>query len=166
MDAKDREIEELRAMVAALTKRVAELELALAKANKNSSNSSKPPSSDITKPKPKKGPGRRKKRGIGGQLGRQRTLREPLPEERVDETIDYEIDSDAIQRLGLVPTGDFDVFQHIELPEKPLLVTNHRLTVYQDAEGNLYIPDCPALEGPIFGPRMLAMIGWLKSVGH
>ena len=168
MDSKDREIEELRAMVAALTKRVAELELALAKANKDSSTSSKPPSSDITKPKPKpkKGPGRRKKRGIGGQLGRQRTLREPLPEERVDETIDYEIDSDAIQRLGLMPTGDFDVIQHIELPEKPLLVTNHRLTVYQDAEGYLYIPDVPALNGPIFGPRMLAMIGWLKSVGH
>lgn len=166
MDSKDREIEELRAMVAALTKRVAELELALAKAKKDSSTSSKPPSSDITNPKPKKSPGRRKKRGIGGQLGRQRTLREPLPEERVDETIDYEIDSDAIQRLGLTATGDFDVIQHIELPEKPLHVTNHRLTVYQDAEGNLYVPDVPALSGLIFGPRMLAMIGWLKSVGH
>jgi transposase len=40
------------------------------------------------------------------------------------------------------------------------------LTEYQDAEGNLYIPDCPELKGPIFGPRLLATIGWLKSVGH
>ena len=54
MDSKDIQIEELKAQVASLIKRVAELELALAKAQKDSSTSSKPPSSDITKPKPKK----------------------------------------------------------------------------------------------------------------
>ncbi len=43
MDSKDRQIEELKTLVAALTKRVAELELALAKATKDSSTSSKPP---------------------------------------------------------------------------------------------------------------------------
>ena len=37
MDSKDREIAELKALVAALTQRVAELELALAKAQKDSS---------------------------------------------------------------------------------------------------------------------------------
>ncbi len=36
MDSKDRQIEELKTLVAALTKRVAELELALAKATKDS----------------------------------------------------------------------------------------------------------------------------------
>ena len=56
--------------------------------------------------------------------------------------------------------------QHIELPESPIHLTNHRLTVYRDADGNVYLPDVPALNGPIFGPRMLAMIGWMKSVGH
>jgi hypothetical protein len=39
--------------------------------------------------------------------------------------------------LGLTPTGDLDVMQHIELPEAPVHVTDHRLTVYQDADGQL-----------------------------
>ena len=105
-------IEELRALVARQAaqleqqaKRIAELELALAKANKDSSTSSKPPSSDITKPQPKKAPGRRKKPRRGGQPGHQRQWRGPLPPERVDETIDYEIEADDVQRLGLAPTG-------------------------------------------------------------
>lgn len=166
MDRKDREIEELKALVAALTKRVAELELELAKAQKDSSTSSKPPSSDITQPRPKKASGRRKKPRRGGQPGHERHLREPLPPERVDETIDYEIDDHDMKRLGLTPTGDFEVIQHIELPEAPVQVTEHRLAEYQDANGNLYYPDCPELKGPIFGPRLLATIGWLKSVGH
>lgn len=167
MDSKDKQIEELKALVATLTARVAELELELAKARKDSSTSSKPPSSDITKPKPKqKKPGRRKKPRRGGQPGHQRQLRDPLPPERVDETIDYTIEDDQIQHLGLTPTGEFEVIQHIELPETPVHVTEHRLTVYQDARGNLYLPDVPELKRPIFGPRLLATIGWLKSVGH
>jgi len=157
----------LTAQIEQLTARIAALELALAKAKKDSSTSSKPPSSDIVTPKPKqKKPGRRKKRKRGGQPGHQQQLREPLPPERVDETIDYEIDDGEVRRLGLTPTGDFDVIQHIELPDTPVHVTEYRLAVYQDADGNIYIPDCPELKGPIFGPRLLAMIGWLKSVGH
>ena len=174
MDGRDRIIGELRELNAKLTAqveqqaaRIADLELALAKAKKDSSTSSKPPSSDIVKPKPKqKKPGRRKKRKQGGQLGHQRQLREPLPPERVDETIEYEIDAGEVGRLGLTPTGDFEVIQHIELPDTPVHVTEYRLTVYEDANGHLYIPDCPETEGPIFGPRLLATIGWLKSMGH
>jgi hypothetical protein len=166
MDSKDRQIEELKALVAQLTKRVAELELELAKAKKDSSTSSKPPSSDITKPKPKKKPGRRKKPRRGGQPGHQRQLREPLPPDRIDETVEYEIDDGEVERLGLTPTGDFEVVQHIELPETPVHVTEYRLAVYQDAGGHVYIPDVPEVKGPIFGPRLLATIGWLKSMGH
>ena len=173
MDGRDRVIDELRALVAKqaaqieqLTSRVAELELALAKAQKDSSTSSKPPSSDIVKPKPKKKPGRRKKPQQGGQAGHKRQFRELLPPERIDETIDYEIDGGEVRRLGLTFTGDFDVIQHIELPETPVHVTEHRLAVYQDGNGQLYIPDCPEVKGPIFGPRLLATIGWLKSMGH
>lgn len=167
MDSKDKQIEELKSLVAALTKRVAELELLLAKARKDSTTSSKPPSSDITKPKPKRKTARgRKKPRRGAQPGHERQLRVPLPPERVDETIEYEIDDGAVQRLGLMPTGDVEVIQHIELPETPVHVTEHRLTVYRDADGQLYIPHCPAMKGPIFGPRLLATVGWLKSVGH
>lgn len=173
MDDKDAIISELRAVVAKLTARleaaearIAELELALAKANKDSTTSSKPPSSDITTPKPPKKPGGRKKPKRGGQPGHERQLREPLPPERVDETIGYVIPDEEIERLSLTPTGEFEIIQQIELPEAPVHVTDHRLTIYEDAEGNKYLPDVPALKGPIFGPRMLAMIAWLKSVGH
>jgi hypothetical protein len=181
MDGRDRIIDELHALVAKQAAqldeqaarleqqaaRIAELELALAKAKKDSSTSSKPPSSDIVKPKPKqKKPGRRKKRKRGGQPGHQQQLREPLPPERVDETIDFEIDDGEVHRLGLTPTGDFDVVQHIELPNTPVYVTEYRLAVYQDADGQPYIPECPEIKGPIFGPRLLATIGWLKSMGH
>lgn len=165
MDSKDAIIEELRAQVAKLMARIAELELALAKATKNSSTSSKPPSSDLTKPKPKK-PGRRAKPRPGGQPGHEQHLRELLPPDRVNETIVYTLDDQAAKRLGLTPTGDFDILQHLELPAVPVHVTEHQLAVYVDADGNLHIPDCPELKGPIFGPRLLATIAWLKSMGH
>lgn len=167
MNGSERIIEDLRALVAEQAARIAELELALAAAKKDSSTSSKPPSSDVVKPKPKnKKPGRRKKPRRGAQPGHEQHLREPLPPDRVDEIIEYEIDDDEVQRLGLMPTGDFETIQHIELPETPVHVTEHRLAVYRDAEGQMYLPDCPELKGPIFGPRLLATIGWLKSVGH
>ena len=180
MDSKDKMINELRetiakqaaqlerqaAQIEKLLARIGELELQLAKAKKDSTTSSKPPSSDIAKPKPKHRPGRPKNPRKGGQPGHQRHLREPLPAERVDETIEYEIDKAERDRLGLTPTGEFESIQHIELPETPVYVTEHRLAVYRDADGHLYIPDCPELKGPIFGPQMMAMIGWLKSVGH
>ena len=63
-------------------------------------------------------------------------------------------------------TGEFDIIQQIELPESPIHVTNHQLALYRDSQGNLYRPDSSELDGPIFGPRLLATIGWLKSVGH
>lgn len=173
MDSKDALIDELRAMVAnqaeqieRLTRRIAELELQLAQAKKDSSTSSKPPSSDIVKPPVDRRPGKRRKRKRGGQPGHQRQLREPLPPERVDQTIEYQIQEEDVQRLGLIPTGDVEIIQHIELPDTPVHVTEHRLAVYRAADGSRDTPDIPELKGPIFGPRMLAMIGWLKSVGH
>jgi hypothetical protein len=105
MDSRDTVIEVLRDLVAKqaaqiekLTARIGELELQLAKAKKDSTTSSKPPSSDIAKPKPKQPPGRPKKRLQGGQAGHERHLREPLPQERVNETIVYEIDHAECQR--------------------------------------------------------------------
>ena len=137
MDDKDVIIAELRALVADLTARleaqaarIAELELALAKSKKDSTTSSKPPSSDITKPEPQKKPGRRKKPKRGGQPGHERQLREPLPPDRVDETIDYVIQDEEIERLGLTPTGDFEIIQHIELPEAAVHVTDHLFPLY------------------------------------
>ena len=155
-------IEELRALTAKqaaqlakqaaqiekLTARIDELELQLAKAKKDSTTSSKPPSTDIAKPKPKRRPGRPKKASPRGQAGHERHLREPLPPERVNETIEYEIEEAEWLRLGLTPTGDFDSIEHLELPDSPVPVSEHRLTVYRDADGNLYVPDCAELKAP------------------
>jgi len=152
MDSRDEIIAELRALIAKqaaqLDKqaaRIRELELELAKAKKDSTTSSKPPSSDIAKPKSKTKKGSRRKPRKGGQPGHTRQLREPLPPDRVDEFIEYEIDDDEVSRLGLIPTGEFESIQHIELPESPVHVTEYRLIDYKDREGQLYIPDCPEL---------------------
>ena len=59
-----------------------------------------------------------------------------------------------------------EIIQHIDLPKTPVHVTQYRLAVYRDADGQLYLPDCPEIKGPIFGSRLLATIGGLKSMGH
>lgn len=166
MANKDDTIAELRELVQQLNKRIEELELQLAKAQKDSSNSSKSPSSDIVKP-PKKKVDRRRKVKRGGQKGHARTLREPLPPERIDEEITYGIDDRELERFGLTPTGNLQSFQQIELLETPIHVTEIRLLEYIDDDGNIFMPDVPGLSNrSIFGPRMLSMIGWLKSRAH
>ena len=108
MASKDDIIADQAKQIDDLMKRIAELELQLAKALKNSSNSSKSPSSDIVKP-PKKKTDRRKKAKRGGQKGHQRKLREPLPPERVNEEITYEISAADVRELGLTATDDFEI---------------------------------------------------------
>lgn len=169
MDAKDRIIAEQRELIAELRREVEELKLALAKATKDSSNSSKSPSSDIVKPPKRDAQGKagRKKRKRGGQRGHKRTLREPLPPERVDEAFVYEIPDDEVRNRKLAPTDDFEIVQHVELLDMPIHVTEHRLRKYLTPDGKTVVTRVPELEGrPIFGPRMLAMIGWLKSRAH
>jgi transposase len=173
MDGKDQTIAELRQLVANLSaqlkrqaERIEELELSLAKAKKDSSTSSKPPSSDIVKPPVKKTPGTRKKRKRGGQAGHQRQLRERLPSDRVNQAFEYDIDDHEVKDRQLTATDQFEVIQHIELLESPIKVIEHRLRIYLTANGEQVTPNVPELKRPIFGPRMLAMIGWLKSRAH
>jgi len=166
MATKDDIIAQQAKQIADLLDRVSELELQLAKALKNSSNSSKSPSSDIVKP-PKKQTDRRKKAKRGGQKGHKRKLREPLPPQRVDEEIIYEIKDAQVRELQLTPTDQFEIIQHVELLDLPIHVTEHRLRKYLDGDGKTVLPDVPELASrPIFGPRMLSMIGWLKSRAH
>ena len=165
-------VTELRELVAKQSKQleyqanqILELKLELAKAKKDSSTSSKSPSSDIVKP-PKKKTDRRKKSKRGGQQGHKRQLRDPLPAERVNESFIYELAPEEVRDRGLTATGDFEIIQQIELLDLPVHVTEHRLRKYTDRNGCSVVPDVPELKEPIFGPRMLAMIGWLKSQAH
>ncbi len=49
----------------------------------------------------------------------------------------------------------------------PIYVTEYRLRKYLTSDGRTVVTQVPELQGqPIFGPRMLAMIGWLKSRAH
>ena len=169
MDDKDRIIAEQRELIADLRREIETLKLALAKAGKDSSNSSKSPSSDIVKPprRDARGKATRKKSKRGGQPGHKRTLRAPLPPDRVDEAFVYEIPDDEIRDRKLTPTDDFEILQHVELLDMPIHVSEHRLRKYLTPDGKTVVTRVAELEGrPIFGPRMLAMIGWLKSRAH
>jgi len=162
-------IEQQAKTIELLQERVRGLELELARAKKDSSNSSKSPSSDIVKPPATKqrGVGKRKRSTRGGQPGHKRKLRELLPPERVDEEIIHEINDAEVRELKLVPTDEFDIVQHVELLDLPIHVTEHRLRKYVNGAGETFLPHVPDLSGkPIFGPRLLAMIGWLKSRAH
>ena len=159
-------IAEQSRLLAECQERIEELELKLAKATRDSTNSSKSPSSDIVK-RPKEKTDRRKKARRGGQRGHPRKLRKALPAERVDEQITYEFDAQEVVRRSLTATDEFEVIQHIELLELPIYVTEHRLRKYVDGAGNTVLPEVPELKGrPIFGPRLLSMLGWLKSRAH
>ena len=165
MDDRDQIISDLRLLVASLTAEIKSLKLELAKAKKDSSTSSKSPSSDIVKPRKKK-TDRRKKPKPGGQKGHKRQLRVPLPPERVNESFVYEIDDSEVRDRGLTATDQFEIIQHVELLDLPVHVTEHQLRKDLDRDGSTVLPNVPLLQGPIFGPRMLAMIGWLKSRAH
>ncbi len=74
---------------------------------------------------------------------------------------------DEVARRKLTPTDDFEIVQHIELLDMPIHVTEHQLREYLAPDGKTVVTRVPELEGrPIPGPRMLAMIGWLKSRAH
>ena len=91
MDAKDKEIAELKTLLKDALEKVVRLEARIAVLEKNSSTSSKPPSSDIVKPKPPKPPKDKKKRKRGAQPGHPQHLRTPLAPELIDEIIKLEL---------------------------------------------------------------------------
>jgi len=176
MDRKDREIEELKALVAALTKRVAELELELAKAKKHSGNSSKPPSSDITKPpKPKaKGRGKSKSgRRRGGQPGHKRHERTAFPAEDVDCFWEYRLPECPCCQGKLQDVDAADAppksQQQVELIARPVEITQHDCLPQ-------YCPRCEKLhyatlpqelrKAGLAGPRLTALVGFLKGGCH
>lgn len=101
MDAGDRLINEPRAVaerqatpLGQQAARIAQLHLTLDKAKNHSTPPSRPPSSDMAKPKSKKTSGRCKRSRRDGQPGHEQPLRDPLPLERIDDTIDGKIDED------------------------------------------------------------------------
>jgi transposase len=153
-------------------KRIAELEARIARLERNSSNSHRPPSSDIVKPKPPAGKVE-KKRSIGGQPGHPRHERKPFPPEQIDRTQEYRLEHcpDCGGSLQEAPPEKSAprVLQQVELPEKPVIVTEHRAPAY-------WCPHCQKVHyarlsagvesAGLVGPRLSALVAWLKAQGH
>jgi transposase len=162
----------LTARVGELEKQLADIQDQLAKATKNSATSSKPPSSDITNPPPKrKKRGRPKKRKIGGQPGHKRHQRIPFLDEQVDKILEYRYTACPCCGGGNLQDGDQrpKKLQQVELAEQPITIQEHHGIgqVCLDC-GEAYTCPLPEdiLRSGLVGPRMTALIGWLKGVCH
>lgn len=174
MATKDDTIAELRGMVDAQAKRIAELELKLAKALKNSSNSSKPPSSDIVSPtkcdkKTAKKTG--KKRKQGGQLGHPRHERTPFTEDQIDTFWEFRFPDCPCcgGKLRDDPTLEPKKLQQVEFVGIPLRVEEHHRIGQRctqcDQVHYVAWPEDLAKAG-LVGPRLTAFLGYLKGACH
>lgn len=160
----ERQVAALEARCAKLEKENAELRAELAKARKDSSNSSKPPSSDIVKPpRPQGSPSNGK---IGGQSGHPKHERPPFPPEQVDKIVKHRHRrcphcGGAVRPLNLPPK----VVQQAELVKKPVIVTEHRAFACEcKACGRIHYGRLPP--GGLMGPRLLALLVYLKGACH
>lgn len=149
-----------------LRERICELEEEVAVLKKNSSTSSKPPSSDITQ-----APDRRKQRGKrkgGGQQGHEGTYRELIPAEQVDKVDELHIEHcpDCGKPLSAVKGSEPLIQQTVELATKPVhIVEFRRHGKFCECCQKMHYPKLPEgiIEGQLFGPRLQALIGYLKG---
>jgi transposase len=137
--------------------------------SKTSSTSSKPPSSDITKPPKPPAPNGRP-RSIGGQPGHARHERTPFAPDQIDRIQDHRLDRcpDCGARLRPMKRPP-RTLQQVEIPEVPVTVTEHRAHP-------AWCPRCrrthwaalpPEVQAAgLVGPRLSALVAWLKGVGH
>ena len=156
--------------VEAQQKQIKSLELKIAKLSKNSSNSSKPPSSDdITKPKPKKGR-KKKKRKIGGQPGHERNVRDPFIEDEINLVHPYiltgcPVCDGQVDLLDMPPR----IIQQMDLVEVPMIKEEHRsYPVWCETCQKIHympFPENIVREG-LFKARLTATVAYMKNVCH
>jgi transposase len=161
----------LQRKLAKAEERIAALEEKLAKAQKNSTNSSKPPSSDIVNPPPKPGKrGRRKKRKRGGQPGHPRHERRPFPPAEVDKTwIHYFPECPCCGGKLRDLEEPVKVLQQVEIERLPIRVSEHqRRRQCCTRCGKVHLAPWPEdlKRAGLVGPRLTALVGFLKSACH
>jgi len=163
-----KEVAELKAQVAELKQTVHHLTEQIAKLSKNSSNSSKPPSSDIVKPP--KDPKSKKGRRQGGQPGHPGVNRQPFTRDQIDDTQELHAKGcDCGCRRRGENLEQVRIHQFAELRDDPVVVIEYRLHGYicprcgQTVWAKL--PD-GVIEGQLFGPRLQALIGYMKGSLH
>jgi len=160
---------ELSRQVDLLQKRVEELERMVAKLSKNSTNSSKPPSSDITRPKPEQR--QQGKRKIGAQPGHPRHERPAFPEADIKTFHDYRLD--ACPECGNAGLTFLDqpprVLQQMEIEEVIVRKEEHRsYPVWCEHCRKVHyhpFPEVVVREG-LFKERLSALVAYMKAVDH
>lgn len=154
--------------VGPLRAKIAELEAEIARLKKTSATSSKPPSSDIVKPPPVQGKGKKRRRG--GQPGHQRHERTLLPEAEMDAIWEYRGDGCPCCGGRLVDAQEPPKrWQQFDLGPQPLQKEEHRAIAQRCVDcGHIHYAPWPAelTKAGLFGPQLLALVGWFKGVCH
>lgn len=165
---RDERIAALEKQVAELIRQNKRLTEQIVKLSKNSSNSSKPPSSDIVKPP--KGKRSTKRRRQGGQPGHPGVNRQPFTPDQIDQRLELPAGAcDCGCRHRGQKLDPVRIHQFAELRENPLMVTEYRLHGYVCRRcGRIVWAKLPegVIEGQLFGPRLQALIGYMKGSLH
>lgn len=143
----------------------------LAKARKNSSNSSKPPSTDIVNPSPQPDKGEpEKKRKQGGQPGHPRHERKAFEPPEIDVTWVHYYTGCPCCGGQLIDTAIPDkIRQQVEIQDIVVQISEHVRPTQQCTECNTQhcVPWPEDLKkAGLVGPRLTALIGYLKSACH
>ncbi len=164
----DARIATLEKQVTELLEQNAKLVEQVARLSKNSSNSSKPPSSDIVKP-PRDNRSK-KRRHQGGQVGHPGMNRQPFTSDQIDRTLELPAGAcDCGCRRRGKKLDLARIHQFAELRDDPLIVTEYCLHGYVCPRcGQIVWAKLPegVIEGQLFGPRLQALIGYMKGSLH
>ena len=163
------QLEVQRLQIEALQAAVRQLQEQLAAARKDSSTSSKPPSSDLVKPPPPALPPGQTKRPIGGQPGHPKHERAPFPPDRVTPFL-HPLDRCPCCAGALRRNGHFvKRVQQVDLGPPPLTVEEHISPEYwcgHCQKGYYAAMPRHIARGGLVGPRLTALIAYLKGVCH
>ncbi len=163
------QVKELKQKNAILLQENVALKEHVAKLSKTSSNSSKPPSSDITKKKPKKKP-QKGKRKIGGQHGHRRHERPPFSKEDIDFFYPHILEICPDCNGKAIPIdGPPRIIQQIEIAELPLVRQEHQsFPVWCEKCKKTHYMKFPhdVVKEGLVKTRLTVLIAYMKSVCH
>ena len=158
-----------RLQIEKLQAAVCQLQEQLAAARKDSSTSSKPPSSDIVKPRPPAPPPGQNKRHRGGQPGHPKHERTQFPPETVTPVL-HTLDRCPCCAGVLRRNAHFAKrVQQVDLGPPSLTVQEHTSPEYwcgQCQKGYYACMPSHIERGGLVGPRLTALIAYLKGVCH
>jgi transposase len=161
--------EQLQAQIEALQAAVSQLRDLLASARKDSSTSSKPPSSDIVKPPLPAPATEQTKRHIGGQPGHPKHDRVLFPPTMVT-PFEHNLDTCPCCAGSLRRNAHFvRLVQQVDFGPPPLTVQEHTSPEYwcDRCQRSFTAPMPNHIErGGLVGPRLTALIAYLKGVCH